>query len=98
MEYSEKLRNSSEKLKTQAKNSKTQAKNSRIRQIHLVYLPKTRPKKKAALTTLREYVYLVGSEVDSWALGRSLASGLKEHRHSVNRTFHLKKGYVQNVC
>ena len=45
MEYSEKLRNSSEKLKTQAKNSKTQAKNSRIRQIHLVYLPKTRPKK-----------------------------------------------------
>ena len=50
------------------------------------------------MTTLREYVYLVGSEVDSWALGRSIASGLKEHRHSVNRTFHLKKGYVQNVC
>ena len=35
--------------KLKQKNSKTQAKNSRFRQIHLVYLPKTRPKKKAAV-------------------------------------------------
>ena len=46
MEYS------NEKLKTQAKNSKTQAKNSRIRQIHLVYLPKTRPKKKGCINDI----------------------------------------------
>ena len=56
MEYSEKLRNSSEKFKTQAKNSKTQAKNSRIRQIHLVYLPKTRPK-KAALGAIMQLLH-----------------------------------------
>ena len=63
MEYSEKLRNSSEKLKTQAKNSKTQAKNSRIRQIHLVYLPKTRPKKRLSYTHCTRLMKIAGAKI-----------------------------------
>ena len=65
MEHSEKLRNSSEKFKTQAKklttqakNSKTQAKKSRIRQIHMVYLPKTRPKKAETQITSAELLLI----------------------------------------